>query len=413
MMQLIKQATIVDSNSKYNNTVQDILIEDGEIVQIAPSIEQDGADIIEHEHLHLSIAFTDLMANFGEPGSEEKETLESGSKAALAGGFAHVCISPATMPCIQTKSQVEFLMNQSSKHGVRFLPIGAATHNLEGKKMNELFDMYQSGAVAFSNHKHSIQNAQLLTSLLQYTSNFGAKLFHYACDENLNYKTISHEGTSSVHLGFKGQPAIAEEVIVARDIAICKHYNLPIHFSTISTAGSVQLIREAKQAGLEITCDVAAHQLLFLDEDLSSFDTKLKVLPPFRDSAHQEALIEGLIDGTIDAICSDHEPQNLEHKMVEFDQAAAGISSIETAFAFAHTALKNRMALDVLIQKFTSSPVSIIDGVVDSIDLGCKSKYVLYNPNASVVFDALNMKSKSKNNPAHLRHLQGVIYQVV
>jgi dihydroorotase len=279
--------------------------------------------------------------------------------------------------------------------------------------MNELFDMYQSGAVAFSNHKNSIQNAQLLTSLLQYTSNFGAKLFHYACDENLNYKTISHEGTSSVHLGFKGQPAIAEEVIVARDIAICKHYNLPIHFSTISTAGSVQLIREAKQAGLEITCDVAAHQLLFLDEDLSTFDTKLKVLPPFRDSAHQEALIEGLIDGTIDAICSDHEPQNLEHKMVEFDQAAAGISSIETAFAFANTALKNRMALDALIQKFTSSPVSIIDGVVDSIEVGCKSKYVLYNPNASVVFEAAHMKSKSKNNPAHLRHLQGVIYQVV
>ena len=412
-MQLIKQATIVDSNSKYNNKVQDILLNDGEIVQIAPSIESEDAEVISFDNLHFSIAFTDLMANFGEPGSEEKETLESGSKAALAGGFAHVCISPATNPCIQSKSQVEFLMNQSGKHGVRFLPVGAATQNLEGKKMNELFDMYQSGAVAFSNHKNSIQNAQLLTSLLQYCSNFGARLFHYACDENLNYKTLSHEGTAAVHLGFKGQPAIAEDVIVARDLAICKHYQLPIHFSTISTASSVQLIREAKQAGLDVTCDVAAHQLLFLDQDLTSFNTNLKVKPPFRDSMHQEALIEGLIDGTIDAICSDHEPQNIEHKMVEFDQAAAGISAIETAFAFANTALKNRLPLDVLIQKFTSSPVSIIDGIVDSIEVGCKSRYVLYNPAATLVFDAMKMQSKSRNNPADLRKLQGLIYQVI
>lgn len=413
MMQLIKQATIVDSNSEYNLSVQDILIQDGEIVQIAPHIEQEGAELIQFENQHFSLAFTDLMANFGEPGHEERETFESGSKAALAGGFAQVCLSPATEPCIQHKSNVEFICNQSGKYGVTLLPLGAATHQLEGKKMNELYDMYQSGAVAFSNHKHSIQNAQLLTSLLQYTSNFGAKLFHVACDENLNYKTLSHEGTSSVHLGFKGQPAIAEEVIVARDLAICKHYQVPIHLSTISSAGSVQLIRQAKEAGVEVSCDVAAHQLMFLDEDLASFDTNLKVMPPFRDKAHQEALIQGLLDGTIDAICSDHEPLNTELKKVEFDQATAGISSIETAFSFALTALKHRMSLDAIIQKFTSSPVRIIDGVVDTIEVGCKNKFVLYNPDASYVFDASHMKSKSKNNPAHGKTLQGLIYQVI
>lgn len=412
-MQLIKQATIVDSNSEYNNSVQDILIHDGEIVQIAPSIDAAGAEQIEHENLHLSLAFTDLMANFGEPGHEERETLETGSKAALAGGFGTVCLSPATNPCIQHKSQVEFLVAQSGKYGVQLQPIGAATQQLEGKKMSELFDMYQSGAVAFSNHKNSIQNAQLLASLLQYTSNFGAKFFHYACDENLNYKTLSHEGTASVHFGFKGQPAIAEEVIIARDLAICKHYNLPIHFSTISSAGSVQLIREAKQAAVAVTCDVAAHQLLFLDEDLSSFDTNLKVLPPLRDKQHLDALILGLVDGTIDAICSDHEPLTKEQKLVEFDQASAGISSIETAFAFANTALSKQMSLDVLISKFTSSPLRIIDGVVDCVEIGCKNKYVLYNPTASFVFDVSSMKSKSKNNPANGKSLQGLIYRVI
>jgi dihydroorotase len=279
--------------------------------------------------------------------------------------------------------------------------------------MAELYDMYNSGAIGFTDDKNSIENAQLFTSILQYANNFGAKLFHYACDKNISHKTIGHEGLVATSIGFKGQPAIAEDVIIARDITIAEYYNLPIHFSTISTSGAVALIRDAKAKGIKVTCDVAAHQIFFSDIDLKTFDTNLKVLPPFRDDNHKNALIAGLIDGTIDAICSDHTPQNIENKFVEFDHAHFGISSIESAFSMANSVLKNQISINQIIQKFTNSPASIINIKTNCIDVRQPANITLFNPELKYVFSKNSMKSKGKNSPLDGCELLGKPLQVI
>jgi len=412
-MILIKNAFIVDSNSPFNNTIQDILIDNNKIVAIDKSINNENAEVITHQNLHVSIGWLDLKANFGEPGNEDKETIKTGCTAALAGGFKTVALSPSTNPVIQTKSQIEFIKSQFKNSKVNVLPFGAATINKEGKQMTEMFDMFEAGAIGFTDDKYSIQNAQLFTSILQYANNFGAKIFHYACDSNINYKTISHEGTAATSLGFKGQPPIAEDVIVARDIAIARYYKLPIHFSTISTYGAVNIIRQAKAEGIQVSCDVAAHQIYFIDEDLINFDSNLKVLPPFRDRIHQKALIDGLVDGTIDAICSDHSPQNIELKAVEFDHAEYGISSIETTFSAANTMLNGKLTIDKIVEKFTTSPMRILNQTLSTIDVGSNTALTLFNPDEKFVFDKNEMKSKSKNNPFHGFELVGKVKGVV
>jgi dihydroorotase len=413
MMLLIKHAFVVDENSPFNNTNCDILIDNNTIVAIEKELNNSQAKAIEHHNLHVSQGWCDLKANFGEPGNEDRETLHSGSMAAKAGGFTKVALSAATNPAIQSKSQVEYILSKSSELGIKLLPLGAATINQEGKQMTEMYDMFLAGAVGFTDDKNSIQNAQLFTSILQYANNFGAKIFHYACDNNLSYKTIGHEGIAALHNGFKGQPAIAEDVIVARDLAIASYYNVPVHFSTISSSGAVQLIRHAKANGTQVTCDVAAHQLFFCDEDVNGFDTNLKVLPPLRDKQHQQALIDGLIDGTIDAICSDHAPQTIENKKVEFDHAAYGMSSIETAFAMANSALQHKLSIHKIIEKFTTNPNHILNQTNQVIKVGAVANLTLFNPTQDFTCDVATMQSISKNNPLHGLELTGKVLGVV
>lgn len=412
-MLLIKNAFVVDENSPFNAMNKDILIENKKIIAIENEINNPEAQVINHTNLHVSQGWFDLKANFGEPGNEERETLQSGAAAAKAGGFTKVALSAATNPAIQTKSQVEYILSKASELGIKLLPLGAATINQEGKQMTEMYDMFLAGAVGFTDDKNSIQNAQLFTSLLQYANNFGAKIFHYACDNNLSYKTLGHEGIAALHNGFKGQPAIAEDVILARDLAISSYYNVPVHFSTISSSGAVQLIRQAKADGTQVTCDIAAHQLFFCDEDVNGFDTNLKVLPPLRDKQHQKALIDGLIDGTIDAICSDHSPQTIENKKVEFDHAAYGMSSIETAFAMANSALQNKLSIHKIIEKFTTNPNHILNQNKHAIKVGEVANLTLFDPIQTFTFDVANMKSISKNNPLHGFELTGKVFGVV
>jgi len=413
-MKLIKQALIVDSNSKHNNTRKDILIDDASIiVGIENNIENEKAHIISDVNLHVSNGWLDLKANFCTPGNEYKETIESGANAAITGGFTTVVLSANTNPTIQSKAQIEYIKNASNQLPINLLPMGAATLNMQGQQMAELFDMHFAGAVAFGDDKNSIKNTQLLTTLMQYANNFGAKIFHFANDYYLSNGTIGHEGVNATSIGFKGQPAIAEDVIIARDIAIAKYYNLPIHFSTISTSGAVQLIRNAKNDGINVSCDVAAHQLYFTDKDISNFDSNLKVLPPFRDEEHRQALINGLADGTIDAICSDHSPENIEGKDVEFNYAAYGISSIEHTFALANTVLKSKMSIVDIVNKFTINPATIINTNISKIEVGAQANLTLFNPTQTFVVDKSTMKSNSKNTPLHGIELVGKVIGVV
>jgi len=396
---LIKKATILDPSSKHHRQEKDILIVNGLIESINDEISDADAKLIEAKNLHISQGWTDLNARFGEPGHEYKEDLTSGMNAAAQGGFTHVALMPSTEPCIQTKSDVSFLLHQTSHNIVDVHPIGALTENRKGAQITEMYDMHQNGAIAFSDDKRSIANASLMKIALLYAKNFNGLIMSYSSEAKTADKGQMNEGVTSTKLGLKGIPALAEELQLARDIQLCEYTEAKIHFSTISTAQSVNLIREAKAKGLNITADTSSYHLLLNDTLLESFNSNLKVNPPLRSTKDIEALKEGLKDGTLDAICSDHYPQNIENKKCEFNIADFGIINLETSFAAANTALKNTLNTTAIVEKLTSFPKAILGLDEYPIEEGNLADLTLFDPNIKWTYLEKNIVSKSKNSP--------------
>ncbi len=396
---LIKKATILDANSKHNKQTKDILVENGMILSIKDCISDVEAEIIEAENLHISQGWTDLNARFGEPGYEYKEDLESGMNAAAQGGYTHIALMPSTEPCIQSKSDVSYLINQSAHNIVDLHPIGALTKNRKGAQITEMFDMHQNGALAFSDDKHSIANANLMKIALLYAKNFKGLIMSFSSETKTSEKGQMNEGLTSTKLGLKGIPALAEELQITRDLQLCEYTEAKLHFSTISTAQSVKLIREAKAKGLNITADTSSYHLLLDDTELESYNSNLKVNPPLRSLTDIEGLKDGLKDGTIDAICSDHYPQNIENKKCEFNRAEFGMINLETCFATANTVLKDRLKLDQIIAKLTTNPKSILGLNTQTIEEGSLADLTLFDPSLKWTYLEKNIVSKSKNSP--------------
>ena len=395
---LIKKATIIDESSKHHLKTKDILIKDGNIIEISNSINTNDAQIIEYKNLHISQGWVELNARFGEPGEEYKEDLNSGLKASAQGGFTHVALMPSTQPCIQTKSDINFLINQTKKNIVDLHPIGALTENRTGNQITEMYDMYQSGAVAFSDDKRSLSNASLMKISLLYAKNFDGLIMSYSSEEKTAQNGQINEGITSTKLGLNGIPALAEELQLARDIQLCEYTNGRLHFSTVSTAKSVELIKHAKEKGIKVTADVCSYHLLLDDSILDGFNTNLKVNPPLRSSKDIIALKKALKDGTIDAISSDHYPQNIENKKCEFDMAAFGMINIETSYAAANTALKEVLNIEELIKKLTTEPQKILRLNKVTIKEGEKADLTLFDPDLNWTYDKDNILSKSKNS---------------
>src|SRR6195952_5988245 len=331
---LIKSVTIIDPNSPYNRQVADVLIENGIIIKIAPGLEA-GAEMIEAKGKYLSPGFFDLNCNIGELGLETKEDLKTGTLAAAAGGFTGLALMPNTVPPVHSKAEIEYLLNRAKGNLVDVYPLGALSHKREGKGLAELYDMFLSGAKAFTDGNHPVQDAGLMERSLLYTKGFGALIMSYPEDTAIAGKAKVHEGEMSTLLGMKGIPSLAEELMIARDLYLAEYTESKIHFSTISTVRSVELIRDAKKKGLRVTCDVAVHHLLLTDEALMGFDSQYKVKPPLRTKKDVSALIKGLKDGTIDAIVTQHTPHEVEFKDVEFEMAEYGIIALQTAFSTA------------------------------------------------------------------------------
>jgi dihydroorotase len=394
---LIKKASILDASSKHHNQSKDLLIENGIITRIADTINDDAAEIFEAENLHISQGWTDLNARFGEPGHEYKEDLNSGMKAAAQGGFTHVALMPSTEPSIQRKSDVNYLINQTSHNIVDIHPIGALTDDRKGEQITEMYDMHQAGAIAFSDDKRSIANASLMKIALLYAKNFGGLIMSFSSEQKMAMKGQMHEGITSTKLGLKGIPALAEELQLARDIQLCEYTGGRIHFSTITTAESVKLIREAKAKGLNITADTSTYHLLLDDTELVSFNSNLKVNPPLRSKKDIEALKEGLKDGTLNALCSDHYPQNIENKKCEFDLASFGTINLETSFAAANTALQGTLDTEEIIAKLTTEPKAILGIDKQSIEEGNLADLTLFNPSLKWKYEQKDIVSKSKN----------------
>jgi dihydroorotase len=337
MKVLIKKATVLDVNSKYHMQSKDLLIENGVIVKIDENIQSSDAEIFEADNLHISLGWTELNARFGEPGYEYKEDLNSGMSAAAKGGFTQVALMPSTKPCIQRKTDVSYLTNYSAHHVVNIHPIGALTEDRKGAQITEMYDMHQAGAIAFSDDKRSVEDANVMKIAMLYAKNFDGLIMSFSSEKKTMQQGQMNEGITSTKLGLRGIPAMAEEMQLARDLKLCEYTDAKIHFSTLTTAESVKMIRDAKKKGLRVTADTSSYHLLLDDTELECFDSNLKVNPPLRSKKDIKALRKAVKDGTIDVICSDHFPQDIESKKCEFDLAAFGMVNLQTSFSAANT----------------------------------------------------------------------------
>lgn len=406
---LIKSATIIDSKSEFHNQTLDLLIEEGRIAQIGTSLANpNNYEEIALDNLHISQGWFDSSVSFGEPGFEERETIENGLTTAALSGFTTVAMNANSYPVIDTSSDIAFVASKARTHAVNLLPIGALTRNSEGIDLAELYDMKSAGAVVFYDYKKSIANANLMKIALQYASNFNGLICSFPNDNKIAGKGVMNEHVTSTTLGLKGIPALAEELQVARDLFILEYTGGKLHIPTISTAKSVDLIREAKAKKLDVTCSVAIHNLILDDSVLTDFNTHYKVLPPLRTPNDISALIEGVKDGTIDMVTTDHNPLNIEEKKVEFDYAAYGTIGLESAFGALQQIFTLKKTIEVLTkgkQRFGAEH--------STLNVGNTANITLFNPDTKYTFSASDIISKSKNAIFEGTSLKGKVYGII
>ena len=406
---LIKSATIVDSKSDFHNQTLDILIERGVITQISKQIKNPkNYKEIKLDNLHISQGWFDSSVSFGEPGYEERETIENGLKTAALSGFTSVAVNPNTNPVIDSNSDVSFLKGKANGNAVALYPIGALTKESKGEDLAELFDMKNAGAIAFGDYQKPICNPNLMKLALQYASNFEGLVYSFPQESRISGLGVMNENVTSTSLGLKGNPTLAEELQIVRDLFLLEYTGGKLHIPTISTAKSVELIREAKQKKLNVSCSVAIHNLVLTDDELHTFNTNLKVLPPLRTKDDCNALIEGLKDGTIDMVTSDHNPIDIEHKKIEFDYAKYGTVGLESAFGALNTVFTIKKTIDLLTKGKERFGISS-----HSISVGNKADVTLFNPNIEFSFTKENIYSASKNSIFEQHKLKGKVYGIL
>ncbi|MFU1856009.1 dihydroorotase [Sphingobacterium sp. NGMCC 1.201703] len=409
---LITSVKVILPGNEHHQQTVDIFIEKGKIAQIGNIIKvaDKNVETIDGTGKLLSPGFFDLHANFGEPGLETKEDIQTGTAAAAAGGFTAVAVMPNTEPAIQSRSEVALVVNAAKGNIVDVHPIGAISKKREGKEMAELYDMKQNGAVAFSDGNKSVQQAGLMSRALLYAKGFEGLIFSHAEDESMAGGNKMNEGTMSTYLGMKGIPNLAESLMVSRDLYLAEYTEAPIHFASISTPEAVDLIKKAKAKGLRVTCDVAAHQLVFTDEDILGFDSNYKVSPPLRTKSDAKALIKGVKDGVIDAVVSQHTPQEIEFKNVEFHIAKNGIIGLQTVLPLLVRAGLNE---EQIVNSLSVRPRQILGLPVPEIKIGAMANLVLFDLAKSWNFDEKTNKSKSKNSPLFGQALKGAVELVI
>jgi dihydroorotase len=407
MKLLIKKATIIAPSSPLNGKIRDILIIDGTISKIAASITEKAPKIIEQKGLHVSIGWLDIFAHFNDPGFEQKETIETGINAAAAGGFTDVFLLPNNSPTTHNKSQVEYIKQKANNSAVQVHPIGAITKNTEGNTLAEMYDMYQSGAVAFSDGKNAIQSAGILLKALQYVKAFGGTVIQIPDDKSIGSNGLIHEGIVSTQLGLPGKPAMAEELMVARDIKLARYTDSKLHITGVSTAKSLEYIKRAKDGGIAVSCSVTPYHLLFTDEDVRGYDTNLKLNPPLRTEKDKQAIIKAILNGTVDTIASHHLPQEWDSKTCEFEYAQAGMIGLETLFSAMCTVLDGKVELIVKILSQNNRQLFNIS--IPQIKEGETACITLFNPTTSYIFEEKMIQSKSKNSAFVGKKLKGKV----
>ncbi|MPR35162.1 dihydroorotase [Salmonirosea aquatica] len=420
---LVRSVRIMDKTSPLDGQVRDILIEEGRIAQIGESLTANEAQVVEADHWCVSPGWLDLRVASRDPGFEHKEDLDSVREAALRGGFTEIVLLPNSSPVVDAKDTLNYVRRPLGGP-VRVHVTAAVTRKAEGTDFTEMIDLHRAGAVAFTDGENPIQNADILLKALLYLRPLNALLINRPEDRQLTLYGQMNEGVTSTLLGMKGMPALAEEMMLSRDLKLLAYAleqavlpqdhshsdTLPmLHVSLVSTARAVALIREAKAAGLPVSCDVAAHQLVFDDSALLGFDTNLKVNPPFRTPADREALRQGLADGTIDCLVSDHSPHDEECKNLEFDHADFGITGLETAFSL--SLMHSGLPVEDIIEKLTSRPRRILRLPVANIIEGQPANLTFFAPDLAWRYE--KTASLSKNTPFLGQNLTGKVMGVI
>ena len=399
MSMLFQSVKVIDSQSKYNNKTVDVLVNKGVIKSIGKNIEPPNrCKIIHGKGLHLSPGLMDLHVNYRDPGYDWKEDLNTGMQASAKGGFTSVLYMPSNNPSTNSKVQVDYIRNATKGSVVEVLPAGNITVDHQGQQLTELYEMSQSGAKAFTDDRNSIQKADVMKLALLYTKNFDGLIMNQPNNKTISSEGKMNEGIASTKPGIKGIPALAEEVMLTRDIELVEYTQGKFHASRISTKKSVELIRSAKKKGLNVSADVAIHNLILQDQKCANFDSNYKVFPPLRTSEDIQALIEGLKDGTIDAISSDHCPEDVEHKVLTFEQANFGITGAQTVLPLA-LELQKELGLHTIIDALSHNPRKILGIACPTIAEGTEANLCCFSISDEWTFNEESIVSKSKNTP--------------
>lgn len=401
---LLKEVTITDPNSSFHQQQADVFLQNGFIVEVG-TVSNKADKVISLDGLCVAPGFTDIFAHFCDPGFEYRETLETGAAAAANGGFTDVFLLPNTAPVVSQKGSVEYIVQRSKSLGVTLHPIGSITKNAEGKELAEMYDMHGSGAVAFSDGINPVQSSGILLKALQYVKAVGKTVIQIPDDQSISAHGLMNESIASTRLGLPGKPAIAEELMISRDIELSRYTESKIHFTGVSTGKGLECIRQAKRDGLPVSCSVTPAHLFFTDEDLEEYDTNLKLLTPLRTKEDRETLKSAVVDGTVDCIATHHLPQHTDHKVVEFEYAKAGMISLETAFAVVRTAMP-QLSIERLIELFSTTPRKLFSLAPAKIEKGTGACLSLFLPDQA--WTPQRFVSRSKNSPFVGKTLTGL-----
>ncbi len=412
---LLKKGRIIDPFSK-KTFIGDILVENGRIASIRKNITSKDKNIfkIDCKGLVVTHGFCDIHVHFRQPGREDKETLKSGSTAALAGGFTQVCTMPNTNPPIDSPEHIHYIKSKSNNLPIDIFPIGAVSLGQKGEELTEMLIMKENGAIAFSDDGIPIQNAQFMALALKYSKMTNLPVINHAEDIYLRNEGVMNAGPNSNNLGLKGNPSLAESIMVYRDLALASSLGARLHIPHISTKDSVELIKLFKSKSKLITAEVSPHHLYFSDDDIVDFDTNLKVGPPIRSKSDRKKLIEGIKSGIIDCIATDHAPHTIEDKETTFNDAEFGMIGLESCFGVVNKVLvkDNGMSLKSLIEKLTVNPRKIMNINRDLFAVGEKAQITIFDPNEKWTFSEKNIYSKSSNSPFIGKNLVGKVKYV-
>ncbi len=411
---ILRSAKIIDPRSKHHGKKNDILIENGNITLISKKVIYKGQYIeVKINNLHISPGFLDMNTRIGEPGYEYREDAKSGSDAAKRGGFTGIVYMPSTKPPIQNVADINFVKKLFEKNIIDVFPIGCITKNREGTDLTEMNDMKNAGAIAFSDDLKSIENPMIMSIALEYTKDFKTPIMVVPFEKDLCQNGLVNEGNISALLGLTGIPNITEEIRVNRDIELVDYNKGRLHFSTVSTKKSLELIKKAKEKNINISTDIAAYQLLLHDEMLSDFNTNLKVFPPIRTKKMQKEFIKNIKNGNIDAISSNHTPIESEKKKCSFINAEFGMIGLETTFAITNTILKKEIELEKIIELLSINPRKILNIECPRIEEKNIANITLYDPEKKWIFKTDDVKSKSKNSPFENHEFTGKILGII